>query len=213
MSDKGADLLRARVSEADRLRRSRAAAGRLWRIAPAAAAVFVAVAIAARLAGWAPRVTIGTIAVGTLALLLVIVTARRPRPVSDTAAAEIDAHANLDGELRSAHWFAQHASATPGSSSICPGRWNASRRSTGPLSIPLPRPGARSLRLPSSPPSRSRSHCSCRGEPACSRVKARAHQVSPRARRARFRSTRSRRRCSRRSRTRSAPPKRSRAGR
>lgn len=113
MSDKGADLLRARVSEADRLRRSRAAAGRLWRIAPAAAAVFVAVAIAARLAGWAPLVTIGTIAVGTLALVLVIVTARRPRPVSDTAAAEIDAHANLDGELRSAHWFAQHAERDP----------------------------------------------------------------------------------------------------
>lgn len=113
MSDPGADLLRARVSEADRLRRSRAAAGRLWRIAPATAAVFVAVAIGARLAGWPPLVTIGTIAVGTLILVLAIVTARRPRPVSDTAAAQIDAHANLDGELRSAHWFSLHGARDP----------------------------------------------------------------------------------------------------
>lgn len=112
-SSRPADLIRARLAEADRLRRTRTAAGRLWRVAPATAALFVAVAIGGRLGAWAPLVTIGTVAVGTLTLLLLVVTARRPRPVSDAAAAEIDAHAQLNGELRSAHWFAQHGERDP----------------------------------------------------------------------------------------------------
>ena len=53
------ELVRARVADADRLRRAREAARRLWRLAPAAAGAGLAIAAIGRVAGWA-NAPIGT---------------------------------------------------------------------------------------------------------------------------------------------------------
>ena len=100
------DVVRARVADADRLRRMREESRRVWRVAPLAAAVCLAVAAAARWAGWSPLVPVGAVVLAVAALVLVVVVARRHRDVSDRVAAALDADASLNGELRSAHWFA-----------------------------------------------------------------------------------------------------------
>lgn len=98
-------IVRAGVARADRLRRSRDAGRWLWRAAPAITAMGVAVAAAGRWAEWRPAVPLAALAIGGAALAAYFLAARRDRHVSDATAAEIDAHAGLGGELRSAHWF------------------------------------------------------------------------------------------------------------
>ena len=107
------EVVRARVADADRLRRVRDESRRVWRVAPLAAAVCVAVAAAARWFGWSPLVPVGAIVLGAAALALAAAAVRRHRDVSDRSAAALDAQASLNGELRSAHWFAHHAGADP----------------------------------------------------------------------------------------------------
>ena len=51
------ETLRARVAAADRQRRAREIAQRIWRLAPLASGLSLAVAIARRLAGWPALVT------------------------------------------------------------------------------------------------------------------------------------------------------------
>jgi hypothetical protein len=75
-------------------------------MAPAAAGVCLAAAALARLAGWSAIVPAGLLAAGAAALAVFAVASRRARPVSDAAAAAIDADAGMAGELRSAAWFA-----------------------------------------------------------------------------------------------------------
>src|SRR5678815_2517883 len=64
------EVVRARVADADRLRRVRDESRRVWRVAPLAAAACLAVAAAARWLGWSPLVPLGAIALGGGALAL-----------------------------------------------------------------------------------------------------------------------------------------------
>ena len=61
-------LVRAGVAQADRLRRSRETARRLWRAAPIAAALSVAVAGVSRWAGWPVFVPLGAVALAAASL-------------------------------------------------------------------------------------------------------------------------------------------------
>jgi hypothetical protein len=97
--------LQEAVTRADRARRGRDAARRLWRIAPAVAAGTVAIALLGRLRGWTPFVTLLIIGIAALALAAYVLTARRHRTVSNDQVSRIDDDAELHGELRSAHWF------------------------------------------------------------------------------------------------------------
>ena len=102
------DLVRARVEDADRQRRGRDSSRRIWRAAPIVAFACLAIALAGRLSGWSPLVSITAIVLAGAGLAAAIVLSRRPRTVTDADAAAIDAHAEMNGELRSAHWFAHH---------------------------------------------------------------------------------------------------------
>lgn len=99
------DLVRAGLARADQVRRSRQTARKTWRAAPRAAAAVIAIAALTRLAGWSPFLPLGALALSCAALAAYVFFARRPHAVSDRTASEIDAHAGLGGELRSAHWF------------------------------------------------------------------------------------------------------------
>jgi hypothetical protein len=94
------------VARADRARRGRETARRLWTMAPVAAGVCLVIAIGGRLRGWTPFVTLFVLAVAAIALGAYVVIARRQRALSDAEVSSIDADAGLKGELRSAHWFA-----------------------------------------------------------------------------------------------------------
>jgi hypothetical protein len=106
-------VVRAGVARADRLRRSRETARRLWRAAPIAAALSVAVAGTSRWAGWPVLVPLGAVALAGASLVGYVYSTRRDHAVSDVAAAEIDAEAGLGGELRSAHWFSEREGQNP----------------------------------------------------------------------------------------------------
>src|SRR4051812_22224037 len=94
------------VARADRARRGRDASLRLWLAAPLAATACFALAVAGRLAGWRPSLTLTALAVAALALGAYAIAARRHRAITDHDVSHIDADAGLHGELRSAHWFA-----------------------------------------------------------------------------------------------------------
>jgi hypothetical protein len=107
MTDRASETeLQDAVARADRARRGRETARRLWAIAPIAAALGLAIAIAGRLRGWTPLVTLFVLAAAALTLAAYSLAARRRRTLSDAEVSHIDADAGLQGELRSAHWFA-----------------------------------------------------------------------------------------------------------
>ncbi len=98
--------LRAAVADIDRRRRARLARGRVAALAPYAAGVALLLAAGSRWFGWSlavPAVALVALAAG---LLIAAWWGGRALPVSDAAAASIDADAQLAGELHSAHWFA-----------------------------------------------------------------------------------------------------------
>ena len=101
--------VRAVVSSAA-LRR-RVIEGSRWRarVAPVTAAVVAAAAVACRLAGWPPVVSLGLLVAAALAGGVHVWLSRRPIEPSDAVAARVDEDAGLGGELRSAHWFASAA--------------------------------------------------------------------------------------------------------
>jgi hypothetical protein len=76
------------------------------RLAPMAAVVAVAVAIAGRFAGWALPATLVSAGVLVVAVIAVSIVYARRRESDDAIATRVDDDANLGGELRSAHWFA-----------------------------------------------------------------------------------------------------------
>src|SRR4051794_16506638 len=108
-----AETVRARVAEADRLRRLRDESVRVWRVAPPAAAMCLGLAAASRWAGWPAVVPFAALAVGAAVLGLMLFLVRRDREVSDATAAALDEGAALGGELRSAHWFARRDDGDP----------------------------------------------------------------------------------------------------
>jgi hypothetical protein len=99
----------AAVADADRWRRRRAASRRLWTAAPFVAAAVLCLAAISRLAGSTAVVPLIILAAAVFLLTASSIFARRERPVSDAIAADIDAHAGLGGELRSAGWFASRS--------------------------------------------------------------------------------------------------------
>ena len=101
-------IVRAELARADRARRLRESGVRLWRAAPWTVAACALVAALVRAAGGAGLFSIALLALSLASLAAYAWSARRPRPVTDADASDLDACARLDGELRSAYWFAQH---------------------------------------------------------------------------------------------------------
>jgi len=101
-------LVRAELNRADRLRRATSADRRLWRAAPIAAAACAAVAAMGRVAGWPGAIALAFLLLAILSLALFVLVSRRDRALSDQIAVELDHTAALEGELRSAYYFAGH---------------------------------------------------------------------------------------------------------
>jgi hypothetical protein len=101
------------TAAAARIRRAREASRRVWRIAPALAAVGVAAALFVRWRGAAAVWALAIPLAAAIGLVLYTILMRRQPRVSDALASEIDRDAHLDGELRSAAWFATRGSAEP----------------------------------------------------------------------------------------------------
>jgi transposase len=80
-----------------------------WRAAPFVAGLFLVLAVIGRFVGWPAFLAIS--AGLTLAVLLAgyALLPRQTSSVSDAEATALDDRAALGGELRSAHWFADHA--------------------------------------------------------------------------------------------------------
>ena len=79
---------------------------RAWRLAPYLAAIFLIAVVAGRFAGWPAALTLALgFAAGALLAAYALIP-RRTGVVSDREAAALDDRAALNGELRSAHWFA-----------------------------------------------------------------------------------------------------------
>jgi hypothetical protein len=108
-----AQAIRDALAAADRRRRRQAASARVWRAAPRAAAALLTVALVARWAAWPAAVPTAIVAAAAIGLIAYAWFHRRRRPLSDAAAAAIDAEAGLGGELRSAGWFAARAQQDP----------------------------------------------------------------------------------------------------
>jgi hypothetical protein len=100
------EAVRAGVTAADRLRRTREATRRVWRAAPVVAAAGLCLSAGSRWAGWPALIPLGALFFGVAGLIAYAFAGRRDRGVSDAIAARIDEHAGLRGELRSATWFA-----------------------------------------------------------------------------------------------------------
>ena len=100
------------VARAAGLRDRSARHRRVWRIAPAAAAIFLGVAVAGRLSGWPVALTLACGAGLAAALAGYALIPRRTDAVTDREAAALDDRAELRGELRSAHWFAAQGDAS-----------------------------------------------------------------------------------------------------
>lgn len=102
-------LVRDVVDRADRHRRNRAALASLVKAAPVAGAVVFVGALVGRLAGW-PAWTTPAFVLGCAGLLTAwFVAARARREQPDVVASRVDHDADLAGELRSAHWFADRS--------------------------------------------------------------------------------------------------------
>jgi hypothetical protein len=97
------------VVAAVRTRRARDASRLLWRAAPAVSAIAVAAALFVRWRHAQPYIPLVLLAGFAVAWIVYAFVQRRFIVVSDTAAAAIDADAQLGGELRSAAWFATTA--------------------------------------------------------------------------------------------------------
>jgi hypothetical protein len=100
-------VVRAEVAMADRRRRRREVSRRVWRLAPLLAGLAVGAALVTRWIGLSLMVPLGVLAGASGVLVAYAFFAARKRPVSDRVASLIDADAGMDGELRSASWFAE----------------------------------------------------------------------------------------------------------
>jgi hypothetical protein len=77
-----------------------------WRAAPIIAALGLGVAAISLWAGWTAILVLGVLGLGFAGLTAYTFARRRDRTVTDPVAAGLDRDAGLDGELRSAAWFA-----------------------------------------------------------------------------------------------------------
>jgi hypothetical protein len=98
--------VRQLVAAADRRRRAQAGMRQVIRAAPLAACVVLLIGVVGHLVGWPTGVTIAVWAAMAGVLAAIVVLSRRSQPSTDAIAALVDADAGMDGELRSAYWFA-----------------------------------------------------------------------------------------------------------
>ena len=101
------------ITKAVRQRRARETSRLLWRIAPATAGLVLLLSAAVRWRHASPVIPLGVLAAAGVVWSIFALVRRRIDRVSDHAAAAIDNDVRLDGELRSAAWFASHPSADP----------------------------------------------------------------------------------------------------
>ena len=98
---------------ADRRRRIRDRSRSLWRAAPVAAAVGLLIAATCRWTGFSAWPAIVFFVSAAVAFIGLAYSVRRERGLSDASAARTDADAGFSGEIRSAGWFAGHATPDP----------------------------------------------------------------------------------------------------
>jgi hypothetical protein len=101
------------TAAAARMRRSREASRRVWRIAPAVSAAALAAAVFVRWRGAPALWSLAIPGAAAIGLVIYVVIMRRQPRVTDTLASEIDRDAHFGGELRSAAWFAARGSDEP----------------------------------------------------------------------------------------------------
>jgi len=85
----------------------------LWKIAPATAAGVLLLSLVVRWRHGSPLIPFAVLAIGCLTWAVIALVRRRVDSVSDQAAAAIDSEVHLDGELRSAAWFAAQGVSEP----------------------------------------------------------------------------------------------------
>jgi hypothetical protein len=107
------DRVLSAVTAAVRQRRARETSRLLWRIAPAIAAVVLLLSVVARWVGASPLLPLAVLGVACLAWAAVAFVRQRVERISDQTAAAIDSETRLNGELRSAAWFASHSTSDP----------------------------------------------------------------------------------------------------
>jgi len=103
-------IVRGELARADRQRRLVESSSWLWRIAPWTAAACAFAAVAGRVLDWPGVMSIALLALALAALGALVIQMRRPHPVTDRVAVDLDTRASLGGELRSAFWFASRPS-------------------------------------------------------------------------------------------------------
>jgi hypothetical protein len=101
------------ITAAVRHRRARETSRLLWRIAPASAAVILLLSLLVRWRHASPLIPPTVLAVACVTWALIAFVRRRVDRVSDHTAAAIDAEVHLEGELRSAAWFAKQGRTDP----------------------------------------------------------------------------------------------------
>jgi hypothetical protein len=99
-------LVRTGLAGAFRRQRICESSRQFWRAAPIIAAFGLAIAAISLWAGWTAILALGVLGLGFAGLTAYTFVRRRDRTVTDPVAAGIDRDAGLDGELRSAAWFA-----------------------------------------------------------------------------------------------------------
>ena len=103
----------AAVTAVARRRRARETSRLLWRIAPFAAGAVLVLAAVVRWRHASPIIPLATLATACVAWAVVAYVRRRVDRVPDRTAALIDHEVHFGGELRSAAWFAAHATENP----------------------------------------------------------------------------------------------------
>jgi hypothetical protein len=98
--------LRGSLSDANRFRRARDRRRRAWRAAPYLAGLSLSIGLVGGIRGWSPVLPLALLGTGLCLLAAYALFSRGTRDIPDAVAAAIDREAGLDGELRSANWFA-----------------------------------------------------------------------------------------------------------
>ena len=106
------DILTA-LSRAEQLRRRRFVTRHLLRVVPATAGVLLVTAAIVRLVNAPVSIFWAVLAIAVVGVAVFAWIAGRVPPLSDAAALQLDTDAGLDGELRSAHWFAANPISNP----------------------------------------------------------------------------------------------------
>jgi len=101
------------VVAAVRQRRAQETSRLLWRLAPVTAATILLLAAAVRWFHASPVIPLAVLAAGSLTWAVFAFLRRRVDRVSDATASAIDDEVQLNGELRSATWFAAHGTSDP----------------------------------------------------------------------------------------------------